>query len=233
MSFVDLGSPPPKDVYTAWPKTLVERVESALSLAWSNIRTKYPSVIATQDEDIITDHLLTELTLMRKNDKPAGFNSNFFGVPIRDGKLPNHSGKSIDQMPDLTIHLAHPRPGVADDRHDALFYECKVLKSNRNLSLYRSKGIMRFLSGQYAWRMPHAGMIGYVFDFSLNSPLSTLTAYFSKKVRKVAIGVALGCSNTPALAMASPNASTSSIISTIHTRSHNIGQVELRHIWFF
>lgn len=233
MSFVDLGSTPPKDVYPAWSEKIVERVNIALSLAWARIRANCPAVIATKDEDTITNQLLTELTLMRKNDEPPGFNSNFFGVPIRDGKLPNQSGDSIDQMPDLTIYLAHPRLGVADDRLDALFYECKVLKSWSNLNLYRKNGIRRFQTGQYAWRMPHAGMIGYVFDAAPKCPVSALTTYFSKKVKEITVGATLGCDTVPALAMNSPNADTSDIARTIHTRISSPNQIELCHLWFF
>lgn len=233
MSFVDLGTPPPKDNYPSWPLSLVERVDNALSLAWEHLQVKNPSIIATKDEDKITDELVTELTAMRKNDVPKGFNSNFFGVPIRDGKVSNQSGGSIDQMPDLTIHLAHPRQGVADDRHDALFYECKVITAKRNLHLYRKKGIQRFIEGQYAWRMPHAGMIGYIFQPAQKCPITALTSYFAKKVKMVTIGSALGCNTGPAVAMVAPNPSVSNIAATTHTRTFDSSQVELRHLWFF
>jgi hypothetical protein len=236
MSFVDLGTPPPSDIYPAWPVTLIEKVDQALSMAWQRIQATHPEIIGTEDEDQITDQLVTELTLMRRRDEPTGFNSNFFGLPTRDGKLPNRSGKSIDQMPDLTIHLSHPRSGVTDDRHDALFYECKVLKGRRNLNLYRKHGIKRFLDGQYAWRMPHAGMIGYIFAPFPQSPLTALTDYFSKTVKKMTIGATLGCSSSPMVAMSAPNSNVSDIASTVHTRptaGSGSNDIQLRHLWFF
>lgn len=232
MSFVNLGTPPPKDTYPSWPLSLIECVDNALSIAWRRLHAKNPSIIATKDEDRITDELVTELTSMRRNDELKGFNSNFFGVPVRDGKIANQSGSSIDQMPDLTIHLAHPRQGVADDRHDALFYECKVITAKRNLNLYRKKGIQRFLDGQYAWRMPHAGMIGYVFQPAPKCPIAALTGYFAKKVKKTTVGSALGCNTTPAIAMVSLNTCVSDIAATKHTRNYNSSQIELRHLWF-
>lgn len=206
-------------------------------MAWQRIQTKYPNVIATEDEDQITDQLLTELAAMRKTNQPAGFNSNLFGMPYRDGKLPNAAGTSKDQMPDLTIYLAHPRSGVADDRHDGLFYECKVLKGRRNLGLYSKNGIQRFIDGQYAWRMPHAGMIAYVFNPSQKSPVTALTKYFSRKSSsKATVGSALGCNSLPTVEMNAPNANVSDIVKTVHTRAAsnpNLGDIELRHVWFF
>ena len=233
MTFVNLGTPPPKDVYQPWAMSLVERVDKALSLAWMRLQARNPSIISTKDEDKITDELVTELTAMRRDDQPMGFNSYFFGVPVRDGKLPNYSGRSIDQMPDLTIPLAYPRPGVSDDRHDALFYECKVITTNRNLSLYRKKGIKRFLDGQYAWRMPHAGMIAYVFQPAPNCPVAALTSYFARKVKKTTIGTAVGCIKGPVMAMTAPYTSVSNIAMTTHSRPFNASEINLRHLWFF
>ncbi len=238
MSFVDLGTPPPLNVYPAWSILLIENIDKALSMAWERIQTKFPNIIATADEDKITDQLLTELTLMRKKNEPLGFNSDIFSIPVRDGKLPNMSGSSIDQMPDITIYLAHPRHDVADDRHDALFYECKVIKGKRNLGLYRKNGIQRFVDGQYAWHMPHAGMIGYIFDPITKCPVNALTKYFSRKTKKTSVGEALGCTTSPVRVMAAPNKNTSDIAMTIHARKpgktiSSKDKIELRHLWLF
>lgn len=227
MSFVDLGKPPPLDVYPAWSQQLVEKVDIALSEAWERVRAHSPSVIATEDEDRITDQLVTELARMRKANEPPGFNSALFAVPVRDGKVPNRSGSSIDQMPDLTIYPASSRLGVADDRHDALFYECKVLKGKRGLTLYRKNGINRFLSGQYAWRMPHAGMIGYVFDTSPKCPVTALTKYFSRRT----VGSTLAVSGPPSRVMVAASTNASDVARTAHARGSNADLIELRHLW--
>jgi hypothetical protein len=232
MSFLNLGTPPPRDIYPPWPMTLIELVDRALAIAWGRLKAQYPAVIATQDEDKITDQLITELVGMRKNDFPPGFNSHLFGVPIRDGKVKNWSGKSIDQMPDITIYLAHPRSTVADDRYDAIFFECKVLKRKSNLNLYRKNGILRFINGQYAWSMPHAGMIGYTFSPTHQCPITSLTAYFSRKVKSVTIGNTLGCFKNPVKALSSSHPSASDTATTIHKRPYNASEIDLRHLWF-
>ena len=65
-------------------------------------------------------------------------------MPTRDSRLRDCYGESIDQSPDLTIYPAVPRRGIADDQHDALFFECKVLDKARGMDLYRANGIERF-----------------------------------------------------------------------------------------
>jgi hypothetical protein len=163
--FSNIGVPPVSlDCYPAWSKKLVAVVDRAMSEAWRRMLRDHSILIHAGDEDTITDQLRTELVAMRRENRPRGFGSAFFGVPTRDSKQRDCYGASIDQSPDLTIYPAHPRRGIADDQYDALFFECKVLDRTRGMDLYRLNGIERFTTGRYAWRMPHAGMIAYVLD---------------------------------------------------------------------
>lgn len=181
VSFSNIGVPPsPLAPYPSWGTKLVKVVEQALSEAWLRLIRDHTALISGGNEDAITDQLMTELVALRSNECPPGFHAGFFGMPVRDGKLPSWDGKSIDQMPDITIYPAIPRHNIADQRHDALFFECKVLDKTRGLDLYRSQGIERFTQGRYAWRMPHAGMVAYVLERSESSPTTALTGYFMR-----------------------------------------------------
>ena len=194
-------------------------------------------LVSGGNEDAITDQLITELVALRGNECPSGFHAGFFGMPVRDGKLPSWDGKSIDQMPDITIYPVVPRHNIADQRHDALFYECKVLDKTRGLDLYRSQGIERFTQGRYAWRMPHAGMVAYVFAKSESSPTTALTGYFTRTNQAgKKIGDELGVSTFPTLVPKAGAAHISDVAESRHIRSAPVIEgkksvITLRHLW--
>ena len=222
--------------YPPWRSELLELIERALSIAWDSVRTRYPRLLAQADEDRITEQIKTELVALRTKNEPQGFNSDLFGMPTRDSKLRDWLGKSIDKTPDLTIYLAHPRPGVIDAQYDAIFLECKVLDARRGLRAYRKDGIERFLDGRYAWAMPHAGMIGYVLGRKANCPLSALTAYLSRRCGRRTIGAILGVVSPPSKVATSPRPSAADVAETIHKRSAPLvrgkaTQISLRHLW--
>lgn len=214
-------------------------VEQAIRQAWRTMLRDHQAVLATRDEDRITDRLLDILVGMRTDGSVAGFTAKLFGVPVRDAKLPDWLGVSIDKTPDITVYSARPRPGISHARHDALFLECKVLHGQRRLTQYGDEGIQRFLDGRYAWRMPHAHMVAYVFSATDRQPDSALTKYFKRNrtgssLQTNAYRLALesgpvqvapaGCAHTPA------------VVQTSHLRSAPVlhscdNPIVLRHLW--
>jgi len=211
-------------------------VDRALGEAWLRLMTDHSVLVHAGDEDMITEQLKTELVAMRRTDQPRGFNAALFGVPTRDSRLRDCHGESIDQSPDLTIYPAIPRRGIADDQHDALFFECKVLDKARGMDLYRVNGIERFTTGRYAWRMPHAGMLAYVLDKSECSPTVALTDYFTRSTAAGStIGKDLGMSDPPTQAMTAWNSLVSDVAETRHLRTApEVGArsiIALRHLW--
>lgn len=236
MDFANLGIPPVvSETYPPWGGALVRVVDQALCIAWVRVRTKHPHLLKQADEDRITDQLKVELVAMRRNDEPRGFNSNLFGIPTRDSKLKDASGQSIDQTPDLTVYLARLRPGVADDQHDALFFECKVLDGKRGLALYCKEGIRRFVDGRYAWRMPHAGMVGYVLAGKNRCPVKSLTKHLAKSVGTSTAGAVLACVSGPEMTMPAPGIMAADVAETRHERQTKdgmrLGNIALRHLW--
>lgn len=239
LSFANLGIPPAHGSYPAWPAALIQTVEKALCLAWDNVRSRHPHLLAGADEDHLTDQLKSELVALRRANMPAGFNDLVFGMPVRDAKARDGSGQSIDTMPDLTIYLANCRREVDDDQYDALFFECKVLVPNRGLSLYDKNGIQRFVNGWYASRMPHAGLIAYALDPNHTCPTSSLHPYLKRKDRltQTTHAVQTKCTSGPTKVMVAPGSMAGDITQTIHTRSFIQtlpplpGDIALRHLW--
>lgn len=236
--FSNIGVPPLSlTAYPPWGAALIRVVEQALSEAWLCLIRDHSALVLSGNEDVITNQLLSELAALWVREYPLGFNPGIFGMPSRDGKLSSWDGQSIDQMPDITIYPAVPRPNIASPRHDALFFECKVLDKNRGMNLYRSEGIERFTQGRYAWRMPHAGMVAYVFDKSECSSTTALTNYFARNGKAgTTVGHDLGVSNPPIMAAASKNKHVADIAETRHLRTAPVvhgtaSEITLRHLW--
>lgn len=238
VSFSNIGVPPLSlPTYRPWGKSLIKVVEQALTEAWLHLIRDHSTLVSGGNEDAITDELMNALVALRGSKYPPGFHAGFFGMPVRDGKLPSWDGKSIDQMPDITIYPAIPRQSIANHRHDALFFECKVLDKTRGMDLYRSQGIERFTQGRYAWCMPHAGMVAYVLEKSERSPTTALTDYFARVDQAGnTIGGQLGASTPPTLAAKAKNAYVSDIAESKHLRSAPVvdgrkSVITLRHLW--
>jgi len=214
-------------------------VEQAIRQAWRTLLRDHQAVLATRDEDRITDCLLDVLVEIRSDGSVPGFTANLFGVPVRDAKLPDWQGASIDKTPDITVYPARPRPGISHARHDALFLECKVLHDQRRLTQYGDEGIRRFLDGRYAWRMPHAHMVAYVFSAKDRHPDSALTTHFRRRragppVQTNAQLLALEAG--PVQVAPAGCAHTRAVVQTAHLRSAPVLQgrenpIVLRHLW--
>lgn len=71
-------------------------------------------------------------------------------------------GSHIEKRPDLSIHLRSRNPNFP------LTVECKIIDgtSGKGTGLYRTKGVDRFTSGEYAWAASEAFMLAYVRDGS-------------------------------------------------------------------
>lgn len=240
MTFTSLGRVPAKyDAFAPWNVRVLAVVEHAIRQAWRILVLEHQAVLATHDEDRITDCLLDVLVDIRTRGTVPGFTPDLFGVPVRDAKLADWLGVSIDKTPDITVYPAQPRQGISDGRHDALFFECKVLHRNRRLTQYGNEGIQRFLDGRYAWRMPHAHMVAYVFTATDRHPASALNTHFTRVlsgVPKQTNGERLAIRDWPVEVSPAGCAITRPIIQTGHLRSAPILQgqdnpIMLRHLW--
>ena len=231
MAFTSLGkAPAAPQSNPRWHGRLLEAAEAAICLAWTRLKDRSDAAICAKDEDKITNALLKELRVIPKNRDIARFIPEIFGMPTRDSKVESRGGDSIDQMPDITIYPSNPREVVADETQDALFYECKVLDQQRHLDRYRKEGIDRFLDGRYAWAMPHAGMVAYVFERSNTCPVSSLRRYFKRSSNGVPIAERVGCAELPAKVSEAPGANAADVALTRHSRAL-MPAIDLRHLW--
>ena len=239
MTFNSLGRPPASPaIFPPWPAELISSVERALQESWRALLRHYPHVLTTLDEDKITEALVDIMIDFRKRASVQGFTPAFFGVPTRDAKHRDWTGKWIDQMPDIKVPLALPRSNVAHDNHDAMFFECKVLFGKRQLRLYGDDGMERFVDGRYGWCMPHGHMVAYVLKAPSDQPHPALTTHFARARGKPprTNGKRLAVHGTPTVVKPAVCSNTRDIVETEHLRAAPVlasgqNKIILRHLW--
>lgn len=145
-------------------------IRTALRHAWSVVCARDSrNKLATAPESQITTVLQFALNeLLDDESEPVpGFSSNFFETIERGAEVVNYNGAHLEKRPDLRFRLQGRIPRVSDRTHYGLFVECKLLGSSHPLHLYGSNGIRRFVTGDYAWAMPHGLLLAYVRDAAL------------------------------------------------------------------
>lgn len=154
---VDLPHPP-------IPLAIFLVVERAVCAGWHLLLTEPRSDfdLTTATEDQIT-HELHEAVVNKifGSGIVEGFNKQVFAPAIREPKIRNYNFTSLDKMPDLIIQFINRPTGIINTQ-DGLFIECKpVDKAHPIPKHYCDRGIMRFVSGDYAWAMTSALMVAY------------------------------------------------------------------------
>jgi len=228
-----LACPPDKNyTHPAIEDRFILAAENAIRLAWIRLQKKKSmNHVLTHGKEIeVTNKLQKELDHIRNNGTSPGYNDKTFERPHRGNDLCNYDETHIEKQPDLIFYISGTREEAIDSLHDGIFVECKVLDNgSRNIGLYATKGIHRFLTGDYAWRMPHALMLGYV---RTNQKLpDDLTSYFDKRGNKTKFCLITGikrCTKTrkkPAVYVSSHCRKWQ------HTDSVKPGDIAIRHLW--
>jgi hypothetical protein len=160
-----------------------------------------------------------------------GFDREVFASVRREPKVRSFNGNSLDKMPDLLVEFIDRPAGVMNSQY-GLFIECKPVDADHTVGAhYCDRGIIRFVSGDYAWAMQSAMMVGYVREgYSLVSKLSeALTS------RKGPIPTSFGPKSCPH-ARATTFAEQGAI--SKHQRTFNYiednlpaGVIVIRHVW--
>lgn len=156
-------------------------IERALRWAWQQVCIHAPEVLCTGTEEQISDKLAEVLNEQHAaNHRRLAPGLSSFETVVRGGKSRNHLGK-IEKAPDLVFRP--PARGVRMRDDWGFFVECKIVDGNHSLTKYCSHGVARFCVGEYAYRMPSAGMLGYVRDGArpYNSLHARLTATYRTK----------------------------------------------------
>ena len=117
-------------------------------------------------------------------------------------------------------------------REDIYFcLECKRLNVAYNdgirpyTSEYVTHGMLRFIRGQYAARVRHGGMLGYVLDGNVAQAIQNVSALIQKRFQELRMkprGEMLRSSILP---------DDSRLRETHHSRRHNSGSFQIHHIF--
>ncbi len=139
-------------------------VERAICAAWDIVRA-HPREgfnLLTAEEDSITLELYEALfDKVFNSGAVEGFDSYLFSTVEREPKARNYNYDHPDKMPDLLVRLVGRHDCVRNSQ-DGLFIECKpVDRAHSTRGHYRSRGLLRFVVGDYAWAMANAMMVGY------------------------------------------------------------------------
>lgn len=207
-------------------------VDSAIREAWNRLLSDASDrqVLEQLGEVKITPRLRAQLNALRIAGTVAGYNAKAFERPYAGAEYLNHKGEKV-RKPDLIFALAGaPRPGCYDDLNDALFIECKLIDEGRkNVGLYCSKGLIRFVDGSYSWRMKQGMMLAYVRTTqTLPSGLEDGLATHGRAKACETDGKVLACP----LSMVQPR-----VYLTNHGRSWSLpegmapGPIQVRHLW--
>lgn len=94
----------------------------------------------------------------------------------------NFDGSRLEVKPDLSIQLTDRRALLP------LIVECKLIDnaSKKTVRLYGTKGLVRFVKGDYAWYAQEAIMLAYVRDGS--TIMSCLMPHLEKHLGKDSYG---------------------------------------------
>lgn len=215
---------------------LILAIEDGIRVAWMNITrdvSKLKMLSSCKEVDITLD---LELALEELLSKPgsSAFTDLYFSAPKRGVESVNYSGTALEKRPDLTFDLPRRQPGVHASKYEVVSVECKILDSgSRNISLYLSKGLIRFVNGDYAWAVPNALMIGY--NRTSEKAKKSLTDFFVKSSKSgVPNSVQYNLQSGPKLDTHSPW-----VCCTEHKRlwsyppdgKRKPGNIRIRHLW--
>lgn len=172
-------------------------IEEAICTAWEALRLRPPAgfVLATALEVEITAHLHQMLKDEIWNRAVVdGFDDEIIRTIVRPEVI-NYNNVRLSKRPDMVVELVN-RPGGVRPSQDGVFIECKpVDDAHRLAACYCDEGICRFVSGDYAWAMTEAMMIGYV-DVH-REPVDELgPALDARKTKVLPIGVPRVCDHS-------------------------------------
>lgn len=147
--------------YLPYPKRTVLLIQAAVVLAWQRVCFGFTG---DEIEDEITLQLEAKINEVRDRGQLEGFSEDAFQTVTRGASQVNYNLTSINKQPDLAFRLVKKNKHGENSTFKALFVECKPVDAQHSIKdAYLSKGVIRFVNGDYAWAMPQAMVLGYVF----------------------------------------------------------------------
>lgn len=225
----------PRPLNPQFNPRLILAIENALRAAWQDmmVDAAFVATCRTNEEDDFTLKLEEALFEIWKSNRVRGYSNRVFQRTTRGSHVRNYNGKKINKQPDLVFSLSKVRKQSLDSFNDGHYIECKMIRQvGSNVGEYLSQGLIRFLRGDYAWAMPHGGMIAYV------GSQQVLPAALVNHINRV---LNRWKYNTDGIVSMSPVGGTAAPPAYVTThkrkfkypkRRHTPGSIEIRHLWF-
>ena len=140
---------------------------------YRDILKKKSYTVGDYDEDILRNDLINSLEDNKKRVRPdLGFRSE----SATKDKMTSRTKGRIDICVIYDLRLRG---------EDDITFECKRLKNNGKNQDYIKRGVMDFVSGKYAEKLPIAGMIGFVEKGMITTVCSDLKKRIEVKTTNI------------------------------------------------
>ena len=141
------------------PASVLQIVTETIVRAWKELSASHEAILRNGDEAEVSALLISRLNALRDDD-PCW--ENITSGVSRGQESISFDGRHLEKRPDLSIHLTRRNFNFP------LVAECKLLDlpHDKTVTLYCTKGLVRFIVGDYAWMSREAFMIAYVRDGS-------------------------------------------------------------------
>lgn len=215
------------------PDSLIRIVADVIAVAWRRLLKEYDqATLCRFNEDEITERLY--MILGEIDDDPIEELRDLAQLqsPVREGNMRNYNNAHPDKQPDLAWRPIKGLLGkVGNTATAAIFVECKPIDQARPVgSVYCKKGIIRFVNGDYSWRVNRAMMVGYVRN------LSTLPGVLRTSLSSTGMSALMGYSGM--LIAENKTIRNDAVWSTKHARSFTINNapvpdIQIDHLWLY
>ena len=130
-----------------------------MSRVWQELKDEQGDTVARGSESEINALMESRLNSLWRTDRLW---SQLVTSVARGKESLSFNGCHLEERPDLSIYLTGKHPSFP------IVVECKLIDhaSRKGVDLYCNKGILRFVTGQYAWANREAILIAYIRDGS-------------------------------------------------------------------
>lgn len=224
--------------HARFPDRLLLAIENAIRTAWIKLTKKFPRrEICDASEPQITNSIRNILNDMLSCNTGDAFSEKDFRMLIVGGELESYDGRHIQKEPDLVFYCSDRRPGIYLSAYDGIFAECKLMDhpKDKTVSDYAIDGITKFITGEYAWAMPHAMMVAYVRD-GQQMPAAleqNFSLHNGGNIRRFAVVSDPPVKKCTLTRKQPPAYITRHQRTWTHRNSSMPGDIELRHLWLY
>jgi hypothetical protein len=141
------------------PQAHLEVLVETLARVWADLNREHETILEHGDESEINALMEMRLNSLVGTDILW---SQLVTSVVRGRESLSFDGSHLEKRPDLSVYMTGANPSFP------LVIECKLLDkpSGKGIDLYCSKGITRFIQGEYAWAQSDALMMAYIRDGS-------------------------------------------------------------------